>query len=463
MSVRTRLTVWYSVILLAIVMTIGVLSYSWLRWSLARDLDASLLTVAQVIHDTGYSRGAPPDERDPEAVLRELLGPEFYDKFFQLLDPEGRPHGSTSRRRADELPLSAGARANAARGQRTLETFQGTGPDAVRVLTMPIVRDGRVAEIVQVGMSLRRARAELARYLETLVLLIPVGVGLAALAGALIARAALRPVDEMTRTARRITAEDLRRRVEHRGSDDELDRLAETLNDMLARLEDAFTQTRRFAADAAHELRTPLTVLKGGIEVALRAARSPEEYRDVLVSSLEEVERLIRLAEDLLLLSRSIAGPGAPRVPVELEPLLLEVFDVGVRLGRSAGVSVRIDDAGPATVHGDAMALRRAVLNLMENAVKYTAPGGKVELSLLSGDHVATITVADTGVGIDPAEAARIFEPFVRLDAARGRETGGSGLGLAIARSIVIAHGGTLTVDSRPGAGSRFTISLPLA
>jgi signal transduction histidine kinase len=183
----------------------------------------------------------------------------------------------------------------------------------------------------------------------------------------------------------------------------------------------------------------------------------------VLVSSLEEVERLIRLAEDLLLLSRSIAGPGAPRVPVELEPLLLEVFDVGVRLGRSAGVSVRIDDAGPATVHGDAMALRRAVLNLMENAVKYTAPGGKVELSLLSGDHVATITVADTGVGIDPAEAARIFEPFVRLDAARGRETGGSGLGLAIARSIVIAHGGTLTVDSRPGAGSRFTISLPLA
>ena len=236
MSVRTRLTVWYSVILLAIVMTIGVLSYSWLRWSLARDLDASLLTVAQVIHDTGYSRGAPPDERDPEAVLRELLGPEFYDKFFQLLDPEGRPHGSTSGRRADELPLSAGARANVARGQRTLETFQGTGPDAIRVLTMPIVRDGRVAEIVQVGMSLRRARAELARYLETLVLLIPVGVGLAALAGALIARAALRPVDEMTRTARRITAEDLRRRVEHRGSDDELDRLAVTLNDMLARL-----------------------------------------------------------------------------------------------------------------------------------------------------------------------------------------------------------------------------------
>jgi heavy metal sensor kinase len=460
-SVRTRLTVWYSAVLLAIVVTIGVLSYSWLRWSLVRDLDASLLTVAQVIHDTGYSRGALPGQRDPEALLRELLGPEFYDKFFHLLDPEGRPYGS-SRRGAEELPLSALARANAARSQRTLETVQATGRDPIRVLTMPIVRDGRVAEIIQVGMSLRPARAELARYLETLVLLIPVGVGLAALAGALIARAALRPVDEMTRTARRITAEDLRRRVEHRGSDDELDRLAGTLNDMLARLEESFTQARRFAADAAHELRTPLTVLKGGIEVALRAARSPEEYRGVLASSLEEVERLIRLAEDLLLLSRSIAGPEVDRVPVELEPLLLEVFDVGVRLGRSAGVSVRIDDAGPATVQGDAMALRRAMLNVVENAVKYTAPGGKVELSLMSGDRVATITVADTGIGIEPSDAERIFEPFVRLDAARGRETGGTGLGLAIARSIVIAHSGTLTVDSRPGAGSRFTISLPL-
>ena len=461
MSVRTRLTVWYSAILLAIVLTIGGLSYSWLRSRLTQDLDASLLTVAQVIHDTGYSRGAPPGQRDPEALLRELLGPEFYDKFFHLLDPEGRPHPS-SRRGAQELPLSALARANAARGQRTIETVQATGRDPIRVLTMPIVRDGRVAEIIQVGMSLRRARAELGRYLETLVLLIPVGVGLAALAGAFIARAALRPVDEMTRTARRITAEDLRRRVEHRGSGDELDRLAGTLNDMLARLEEAFTQTRRFAADAAHELRTPLTVLKGGIEVALRAARSPEEYRVVLASSLEEVERLIRLAEDLLLLSRSIAGPEAPRVPVELEPLLLEVFDVGVRLGRAAGVSVRIDDAGPATVQGDAMALRRAMLNLVENAVKYTAPGGKVELSLISGDRVATITVADTGIGIEPSDAERIFEPFVRLDAARGRETGGTGLGLAIARSIVVAHGGTLTVDSRPGAGSRFAISLPL-
>jgi two-component system OmpR family sensor kinase len=215
-------------------------------------------------------------------------------------------------------------------------------------------------------------------------------------------------------------------------------------------------------ADAAHELRTPLAVLRGGIEVALRADRPPEEYRRVLASSLEEVERLIRLAEDLLLLSRAIAGPEEARAQVDLEPLLLEVFDAGARLGQAAGVTVRIDTATPAVVRGEATALRRALLNLVENAIKYTPPGGKVELGLVTGDGLGVFTVADTGIGIEPADTDRIFEPFVRLDAARARDTGGAGLGLAIARSIVVAHGGTLTVESRPGSGSRFVVRLPL-
>jgi two-component system OmpR family sensor kinase len=460
LSIRTRLTLWYSGLLLVILAAIGALSYSWLRRTVHQDLDASLLTVARAIRDTGA-----PDrpEREVEALLREMLGPELYDKFFRLLDPEGRPHTSGSPPRGDALPLSGPARARALRGESTLETVAGPGAEPLRVFTMPIVRDGRVADIVQVGTSVRRAEAVLDRYLQTLLVLIPLGVGLAALGGAVIARIALRPVDEMTRTARRITAEDLSRRVERPGTGDEMERLALTLNGMLARLEAAFTQTRRFAADAAHELRTPLAALRGGIEVALRAERTPEEYRRVLASSLEEVERLIRLAEDLLLLSRSSAGPDVTRAPVDLEPLLLDVFDVGARLGQGAGVSVRTDAMASATVRGDATALRRALLNLIENAIKYTPPGGKVELGLTTGDGLAVITVSDTGIGLDPADADRIFESFVRLDAARARDTGGAGLGLAIARSIAVAHGGTLTVESRPGAGSRFVLRLPLA
>jgi heavy metal sensor kinase len=461
LSVRTRLTLWYSVILLGILVLISGLSYSALRWSLYQELDASLLTVAQVIRDAGApaeDTGAPGD---PEAMLRELLGPDFYDKFLQLLDPEGRP--GPPPRRGEALPLSPLARTNALQGRQTIETLEFAGREPVRLLTVPIVRQGRVAQIVQVGMSLRRLHSALDRFRDTLLVLIPLGVALAAGGGAVIAWIALRPVDEMTRTARRITAVDLSRRITRRGTQDELDRLAETLNEMLARLEEAFTQTRRFAADAAHELRTPLTALKGGIEVALRAARTDAEYRAVLASSLEDVERLIRVAEDLLLLSRSPAGSDLPRAPVELEPLLLEAAEVGARMAQGIGVTVRVDDLAPVTVTGDGLALRRALRNLVENAVKYTPAGGKVELSLVREDGRAALSVQDTGIGIAPADAERIFEPFVRLDAARSRDTGGTGLGLAITRSIVTAHGGTLTVDSRPGAGSRFTIRLPLA
>ena len=460
LSIRTKLTLWYSGLLLAILVTIGVLSYSWLSFGLQQDLDASLLTVAQVIKDTGSSGQASAES---EALLRQLLGPELYDKFVQLLDPEGRPHPPRGDRGTDVLPLSPQARARAARGLHTIETVTVAGAEPVRLLTLPVVHDGRVTEMIQVGMALRRTLAVRDRYFNTLIVLIPLGVGLAALGGAIIARAALRPVDLMVSTARRITAEDLSGRVERRGGGDELDRLAETLNGMLARLEDAFGQTRRFAADAAHELRTPLTVLRGGIEVALRMDRSPDEYRRVLASSLEEVERLIRLAEDLLLLSRSLAGPEVGRAPVDLEPLVLEVFEVGARLGRAAGVAVRVDATTPTAVAGDAAALRRALLNLVENAVKYTPPGGKVEIALGRTDGMAEVTIADTGIGIEPDDLERIFEPFRRLDAARARDTGGAGLGLAIARSIVIAHGGLVMVESRPGSGSRFTVRLPSA
>ena len=459
LGVRLRLTLWYTAILLGILVVISGLSYSLLRWSLVQDLDTSLRAVGQVIRDTGWSG---PGGTSAEALLRDLLGPEFHDKFFQLVDPGGRP-GAHSAQLRDRLPLSPRARQRAAAGDETYETVNLAGGARVRLLTMPVDRGGRLVRLIQVGMPLDRAERALGRYLETLLVLIPLGVGLAAAGGAVVARRALKPVDEMSRTARRITGEELGRRIRVRGTGDELDHLAGTLNAMLARLEEAFTQVRRFAADAAHELRTPLTALKGGIEVALRTERPREEYRRVLVSSLEEVERLVRLAEDLLLLSRFSAGALPARERVELQPLLHDLREVGERLALARGVSVDLAVDAPLAVHGDPAALRRAVLNLVENAIKYTPPGGRVELGLATADRSAAIVVRDTGVGMDPAEAARVFEPFVRLDEARARDTGGAGLGLAIVRSIVLAHGGTLAVESAPGAGSTFTIRLPLA
>ena len=460
LSIRARLTLWYTGVVAAILLLVGVAAYSLLRWHLYNDLDASLFTVADVLRDAPPMDPAAPLPPDLEPLVRGFLGSEFADALMQLLDPEGRLR---SRALRPALPLSPEARVNALRGAPTLETVElGTGEQA-RLLTMPVVRAGRIVDMVQVAMPLRRTRQALVRYVQTLLVLLPLGAVLSAIGGWLLARRALRPVDRMSHSALEISAQDLSRRLELRGTHDEIDRLAETLNAMLARLEAAFVEMQRFTADAAHELRTPLTALRGGIEVALRAERSREDYRGVLTSSLEEVEQLIRLTEDLLLLSRSTMGLSAARQPVDLEPLCLEALELGVRLAKGKGVSVSMGATVPAVVQGDAGALRRAVLNLVDNAVKYTPAGGSVVVSLERSGERVWIVVEDTGIGIDPADAERIFEPFVRLDAGRSRDTGGTGLGLAIARSIVLAHRGTLEVETRAGGGSRFTIDLPAA
>jgi heavy metal sensor kinase len=326
---------------------------------------------------------------------------------------------------------------------------------------MPVVRGGRLVNLIQVGIPLRRTREALTSYLHILLALVPLGLGLALSGGALVARRALEPVGLMSRTARRITAQDLTERIPVRGAGDELDHLAGTLNAMLTRLEAAFAEVRRFAADAAHELRTPLTSLRGELEVGLRADRSPAEYRQVLESTLESAERLVRLAEDLLALSRATAGGVARSAPVDVEALVMGALDAGVRLAQGRGVTVRLGPVAPAVVSGDATALDRALLNLVDNSVRYTPAGGKVEISATPSDGSVEISVQDSGPGIAPPDAERVFEPFVRLDAGRTKEPSGSGLGLAIARSIVEAHGGALTLHSAPEGGSRFTIRLP--
>jgi heavy metal sensor kinase len=459
LGLRARLTLWYGAVLLVILVVFGALSYAALRWTLLNDVDSTLLVVAQVVRDTGYPRA--PGLTDPEARLRALLGPDFYDRFLRLLDPEGGADPQVPGPGAQPLPLSVEARANARRGLPTFETVQLEPREPVRILTMPVTRNGRLVNLIQVGIPLRRTHEALNRYLRTLLALIPLGLGLATMGGALVARQALSPVVAMSRTARRITAEDLAERIPARGAGDELDHLAQTLNAMLVRLEAAFVQVRRFAADAAHELRTPLTALRGELEVGLRADRPAGEYRRVLQSALEGVERLVRLAEDLLVLSRATAGGMVRSGPVDLEALVLGGLDAGARLAQGRGVTVRLGAVAPAVVRGDAVALERALLNLVDNAVRYTPSGGRVELSAGPTDGWVEISVQDSGPGIAPADVERAFEPFVRLEAGRAKEPAGTGLGLAITRSIVAAHGGTVTLESSPGAGSRFTIRLP--
>ena len=255
----------------------------------------------------------------------------------------------------------------------------------------------------------------------------------------------------------------LAERLEETGAGDELDRLANTLNAMLGRLDEAFRQIRQFSADASHELQTPVTILKGELEVALRMPRSPEAYQRHLQSALEEVERIAILVDGLLLLARADAGVlRMDRQPVDLAQLVAEVYDQTSVLAEAQQLTLELGPLDPVTIQGDYERLRRLLLNLVDNGIKYTPPGGRVTLSLHRCGSWASLRVADTGIGLSLAEQQQVFQRFYRTEAARAHNQRGAGLGLCIVQSIAEAHGGHIQIDSTPGHGSTFTVCLPL-
>ena len=231
---------------------------------------------------------------------------------------------------------------------------------------------------------------------------------------------------------------------------------------MIARLEASFRQVRQFSADASHELRTPLTVMKGETELALRRARPAEDYRLVLESSLEEIDRMVRIVDELLFLSR--ADLGEVRIesqPVRLDALVEDVQRQAAVLGQELDVQVMSGTVEPVTVQGDELRLHELLLNLVDNAVKYSRPGGKVALALARDGATARLSVTDDGIGISAEARARIFDRFYRADEARAHAREGTGLGLAICKWIVEAHHGRIEVQSTVGQGATFTVVLP--
>jgi len=292
---------------------------------------------------------------------------------------------------------------------------------------------------------------------------IPCAVGLAIIGGYLLAGRVLAPVGAMADTARRITAESLDARLPVSNSADEFGRLASVFNETLARLDAAFEQLRRFTADASHELRTPLTAMRSVGEVALQRSLSTEGYREVVGSMLEEVDRLTRLVENLLLLTRAEGGRiPLTRSTVDLRELVAGVSD-GLRvLAEEKNQELTVELPGPVAVECDATVLRQGITNLLHNAIKFTPPKGIIRVAARSTvDGEVVIEVEDSGPGIPAADHQRVFERFYRVDQARSRDTGGTGLGLAIARWAVEASGGRIELESVAGRGTLFRVVLP--
>jgi heavy metal sensor kinase len=462
-SIRARLTLWYTSLLSVTVLILGGAAYGLLGYSLARDIDRALHGVALTLAAQSVRESSPAIPADVEAIFRRFFGFSPWARYAERRHPWSDREPQESPPRSGRLPLSANAVHRAAEGQSTFETLEELGPYPVRVLTQPVHEAGRVTSLIQVGMSLESVAVTRRRFLLVMATVLPLALLFAGGGGWLLAQRALRPVDRMTEAARRISAEHLDERLETTGSDDELDRLAATLNDMLSRLDGAFRQVRQFSADASHELQTPLTIVKGEIEVALRAPRSPDEYQRVLASALEESERIAQLVEGLLLLSRADAGVlRMDRQAVDLAELVAEVGAAAQVLAEAHGVTLEFKSVAPITIHGDREHLRRLLFNLVDNGLKYTPSGGRVALTLQRDAEWAALRVEDTGIGLAPEELERIFQRFYRAPGAVDQGKEGSGLGLCIARSIAEAHSGHIHVESAPGHGSTFTVFLPL-
>jgi heavy metal sensor kinase len=304
--------------------------------------------------------------------------------------------------------------------------------------------------------------------LNHLLLLLGIGLPLvvlvAAAGGSMLVKRALTPVDKIAGKAELITQHNLSERLPVARTGDELQRLSVSLNHMITRLDDAFQNSKRFVADASHELRTPLTVLCGELENLAQDVSLGRAHRERLGSLLEEVERLNKIVQRLLTLSRLDAGEAqAEWVPFDLGELAVTTADQMALLAEDKHISIERESAPNVPVEGDRARLKEVVVNLLDNAIKYTADGGAIHLKVGRNNGHAVLEVSDTGIGI-PAEAVpHVFERFYRVDRARSREPDGAGLGLAIVKSICSAHGGTVELQSAVGRGSRFRVTLPLA
>ena len=464
MSIRLRLTLWYTLVLSALLGAIGFAVFSVFAATLQQNADRRLdETVAQVIAVSSASTvvGEIRINVPVEADVFRASG-----LYLQVIDLDGEIARASATLGGYDRPLDPEALSGDAASLEPVRNDVRVGQAHLRVLTAPLrFSPTQLLGYLQVGLSLEANDEALTQLTRFLLLGGIVGVGLAALGGAFLARQALRPIDTITQTAIAITeAGDLSRRIPTPAARDEVGRLAGTFNRMLDRLEALFRSQQRFTADVSHELRTPLTTIRGNVDVMRRTRAADDASLDAIQG---ETDRMTRLVGDLLLLAQAEAGLPVRRERVSLDTLLLDVYRQ-IKLIAN-GVSVAIGDEDAVSVLGDPDRLKQLLLNLADNAVRYTPPGGSVTLGLKRDDGWAQLSVSDTGPGIPPEHVPHIFDRFYRIDKARSRRAstgsdalgGGAGLGLSIAQWIAHSHGGRIEVRSEVGKGTTFTVYLP--
>jgi two-component system, OmpR family, heavy metal sensor histidine kinase CusS len=453
--IRLKLTAWYFAVLAVTFAVFGAAAFFAMQESIERTVDENLHDRASDVQKL-MTRVAGEEPETLADELREHAELQEEGDLLQVADSEGHWIYRSRLMRRYNVPLKE------APSPVIYDLHVGDLP--LRILATQ-AHVGSGSYVIQIATLMDDYQDALDHFKWVLLLLSPLLLLLASVGGYWMSRRALRPVDEITRAARRISHKNISSRLAVPQSRDELQRLSETLNGMLERLEGAFRRITQFTADASHELRTPVALMRTTAELLLRKPRQETEYREALSQILKELERTSTLIEKLMVIAREDSGSEALQFArIDLAEHLQEACHQCHALADSKQITFQ-ERIGSARifVEGDAQALERLFFILVDNAVKYTLTGGQVTVSLSESNGIADVQIRDTGIGIGGADLPHIFERFYRADKARSRDLGGAGLGLAIGRWITEAHEGTIEVQSTPGEGSLFCVRLPIS
>jgi heavy metal sensor kinase len=455
-SIRTRLTLWYLLVFGSLLVGFSTYIDSSLSSDLRKQFDASLLRTARAtatyfsefVERNNVAQGAR--ETILEMKLEKLSAAIYQDDRLLAASPD------------DIIAAIAWARILPAAQRGQTLTFATDTKMNKRLVVLPFQAEGGNYTVALLG-SLDELGGQIGRIRGIILFGLPAALLLAAAGGFLVARKSLEPVITISEQAERIGAKNLHERLKVSNPNDEIGRLAGIFNAVLARLDASFRVMREFMADASHELRTPLAIVQGEADVTLSRDKTAEEYKQSLTVVRRQAKRMARIVSDMLSLARADAGEQHLRLEeLYLNDLVEDCCHAAQALADPKGVRLTWEADEDISFRGDEELLKRMAVNLLDNAIHYTQPGGAVNVKLTREQSLARLIISDTGIGIPPECVGRVFDRFYRVDKSRARAEGGSGLGLSIVRLAAESHHGSVDVVSQPGEGSTFTVCLPL-
>ncbi|HYK88627.1 MAG TPA: heavy metal sensor histidine kinase [Acidobacteriota bacterium] len=459
-SLRFKLSWMHGLVISLVILFIGFVRYNTVSYRSSRSFDDSLLNDAQFLASHFRLRAdgswvleasSPGDKLSLEELRSNLIvtdsagnviRPDLHDHYMQGFISSGGLRGTLKQGSGFGLTLAAGG-------------------DTYRFVNL-IAPDSGKEVILHLCRSMESLRGVLNEYFYIYLFSVPVILAISVPVGWYLAGRALKPFEEVATIAEQITSENLNTQITTKRNEQEVRRLVLAFNSMVKRLNESFQQMRKFNADAAHELRTPLSILQGENEIALRSAGLPEEIHSVLASNLEELQRLTRIVNDMLILAEADAGSQVlARKPNNLRPMLEDLVEQMGVLAEDRSIEFDLAEIKDVVIDADPLWLRRAFLNLLDNAIKYSKDSGRIEVRTVLRDGWVDISIRDEGIGIAPHDLPHIFDRLYRADPARSRSSGGVGLGLALVKWIIEAHRGHIRVKSIVDRGTTFKISLP--